>query len=323
MRVSAIISNFNGARFIPRLLESLRAQQGVETEILVVDRFSTDGSPEILARHPEVRVLREPAETGLVAGYHAGSLHASSDLLFFCNEDMWFEPDCLRLLAERIDLPARIAAADGWHFGYDRDEFLHGATRFVRSRWAINSPHPLRSADFEDRLPAGSRTPFACAGAFLIHRDVYRELGGWDVGFFLDHEDIDLFLRAWQRGWGTVSVPEALIHHAVNASNNQTLSSLNLSVGERRYLSQRASLAIIALKYFSVRMLPLAALVWPAVFLNNIGSRRWGFARRDFRVLAEIVRRAPGALAYRRTNARHNREMPGERFFTSPEFSDG
>jgi hypothetical protein len=135
--------------------------------------------------------------------------------------------------------------------------------------------------------------------------------------------DIDLFLRAWQRGWGTVSVPEALIHHAVNASNNQTLSSLNLSVGERRYLSQRASLAIIALKYFSVRMLPLAALVWPAVFLNNLGSRRWGFARRDFRVLAEIARRAPGALAYRRTNALHNREMPGERFFTSPEFSDG
>jgi GT2 family glycosyltransferase len=323
MRVSAIISNFNGARFLPRLLESLRAQRGVETEILVVDRFSTDGSLEILARHPEVRVLREPAETGLVAGYHAGSRHASSDLLFFCNEDMWFEPDCLRLLAERIDLPARIAAADGWHFGYDRDEFLHGATRFVRSRWAINSPHPLRSANFEVRLPAGSKTPFACAGAFLIHREVYRELGGWDVGFFLDHEDIDLFLRAWQRGWGTVSVPEARIHHAVNASNNQTLSALNVRVGERRYLSQRASLAIIALKYFSVRMLPLAGLVWPAVFLNNLWSRRWGFARRDFRVLAEMVRRAPGALAFRRENARHNRAMPGERFFTSPEFSDG
>lgn len=323
MRVSVIISNFNGARFLPRLLESLRAQRGVETEILVVDRFSSDGSLEILERHPEVRVLREPAETGLVAGYHAGSLEASADLLFFCNEDMWFEPDCLRLLAERIDLPSRIAAADGWHFGYDRDEFLHGATRFIRSRWAINSPHPLRSADFEVRLPAGSRTPFACAGAFLIHREVYRELGGWDVGFFLDHEDIDLFLRAWQRGWGTVSVPEALIHHAVNASNTQTLSSLNVSVGERRYLSQRASLTIIALKYFSVRMLPLAALVWPAVFFNNLWSRRWRFARRDLRVLAEIARRAPGALAFRRANARLNREMPGERFFTSLEFSDG
>ena len=320
MRVSVIISNFNGARFLPRLLDSLAAQQGIETEILVVDRHSVDESAAILARHPEVRVVREPAETGLVTGYHVGSQHASCDLLFFCNEDMWFEPDCLRRLAERIDLPNRVAAADGWHFGYEEDFFLHGATRFYRTPWAINSPHPRRSANFEVRLPTGARTPFACAGAFLIHRDVYRELGGWDTDFFLDHEDIDLFIRAWQRDWVTVSVPEARIHHAVNASTNQTLSALNVRVSQRRYLSQRASLAIIALKYFSPRMFLLSSMVWPAVLLNNFFSRRWSLVRRDFQVLGEIFRRSSKALAFRRDNSRFNLEKPGEEFFTCSEF---
>lgn len=322
MLISVVISNFNGARFLPRLISSLREQRGVEIELIVVDRKSADDSALILSGHPDVRVITEPPETGLVSGYHAGSLVARGELLFFCNEDMWFEPDCLRLLAERIDLGARIGSADGWHFGYDDPEvFLHGCTRFVPARWAINSPHPRRSADFEARLPAGSVTPFGCAGAILIHRDMYRDTGGWDTGFFLDHEDIDLFLRGWQRGWKCVSVPEARIHHAVNASNNQTLAALNVKVSHRRYLSQRSSLAVIALKYFSWRAVPLALLVWPAVFLNNLVNGRFEFVRRDILVLVEIIRRTPAAWRFRRGNSTLNASSPGERFFLLPEFS--
>ena len=321
VHISVIISNFNGARFLPRLLDSLRQQRGVQLEILVVDRLSTDASAVILAKYTEVRVVQEPPQTGLVCGYQVGAELACSELLFFCNEDMWFEPDCLRLLAERIDLQKRIAAADGWHFQYDTGAFLHGATRFKRVKWAINSPHPRRSADFEVCLPAGEFTPFPCAGAFLIHRAIFRDLGGWDTQFFLDHEDIDLFIRAWQQGWKAVTVPQARIHHAVNASNNQTLSELNVKVSERRYLSQRASLTIIALKYFSLRMLPLSLLVWPAVVVNNVLSRRWNFVLRDFYVLGEIFRRIPKALAFRRSNADQNHQSPGQNFFLDRSFT--
>jgi GT2 family glycosyltransferase len=90
--ISVIVSNFNGLRFLPRLLESLRAQRGVESEIIIVDRLSTDGSGEYLASQPDVRVLSERPETGLVSGYATGATVARGELLFFCNEDM-----CLRV----------------------------------------------------------------------------------------------------------------------------------------------------------------------------------------------------------------------------------
>ena len=83
MRVSAIISNFNGAKFLPRLLSSLRSQREVDVEIIVVDRQSTDESAAILAGHPDLKVLQEPPESGLVSGYDAGARVATSDLLFF------------------------------------------------------------------------------------------------------------------------------------------------------------------------------------------------------------------------------------------------
>src|SRR5437762_12512077 len=109
MAVSVIISNFNGACWLPRLFESLHAQQSVDLEVVVVDRYSTDESEHILAAHPETKIVKEPPESGLVAGYHAGAGVAQYDHLFFCNEDMWFARDCLLRLEREIDLARKVA----------------------------------------------------------------------------------------------------------------------------------------------------------------------------------------------------------------------
>jgi GT2 family glycosyltransferase len=168
-------------------------------------------------------------------------------------------------------------------------------------------------------LEAGEPVPFPCAGAAMIHRDVYRELGGWDTAFFLDHEDINLLIRAWQRGWKAVQVPGAKVFHAVNASSAQMLTRLNLSVSRRRYVSRRANLTAIAIKYFSWRAVALAALVWPAVVLNNL-VRLWGSCLRgDWEVLRELWRRWPWLLAFRRANSAYNRLRRGRDFFRAPE----
>ena len=313
--ISVIVSNFNGARFLPRLLDSLAAQEGVETEVLVVDRGSTDGSAGLLAARPWVRVLQLPAELGLVAGYHLGATTARSDLLFFCNEDMWFAPDCLASLAARIDLPARVGAVDGFHWSYEGDEFRHGGTRFQRVRWAINSPHPRYAADFEVPLKGGETVPFGCAGAILVHRSLYEEVGGWDRGFFLDVEDIDFFLRAWQRGWRCVVEPAARIHNAVNAANAHFLTALELPVSTRRYVSQRASLLVVAWKYFSPGWLLLNHLQWLVGVANNVRHGRWRQVFWDFAVLRELAVRWPAARVFRAANRAYNRHFPGERFF--------
>ena len=319
--ISVIVSNFNGLRFLPRLLESLRAQRGVESEIIIVDRLSTDGSGEYLASQPDVRVLSERPETGLVSGYATGATVARGELLFFCNEDMWFDPDCLQRLAGAIDLQARIGAVDGWQWTYDGSEWIHGTTRFRKVLWQFNSPHPQRSADFCTPLPTGAETPFACAGAFLIHRDVYRELGGWDPSFFLDHEDVDLFLRAWQRGWRCVVIPEARIYHAVSAANVHILASTGKPASRRRYIGQRANVCILAVKYFSWPWLLAALLQWPLGILNNIRAGHWRFLSDDPAIPADILRRLPAAWAFRKANAPHNCRRPGEDFFNEPRFT--
>lgn len=321
MSISVIISNFNGDRFLPKLLDSLSSQQDVNLEIIVVDRNSRDKSLEILAQYPQVKVVQEPPETGLVSGYTAGYQYSQYEHLFFCNEDMWFEPDCLKNLEAKIDLANRIGAADPWQWTYQGEEWIHGGVRFEKcSLFAFGSPYPLRVLNFTVDLKSGEKVPLPCAGAFLVHRTVFEDIGGWDTSFFLDHEDIDLFVRAWQKDWWCVTVPEAKVYHAVGASTGQTINTVQQTVGQRRYISSVANKSIIGLKYFSPMLLPLAFHIWLVNFMKNVLKLRLKYATWDLLALKQIFDRLSEVVEFRSKNTVQNLSKPGEKFFTETEY---
>jgi GT2 family glycosyltransferase len=316
--ISAIISNFNGLKFLSRLIETLRQQQQVTTEIIVVDRQSSDGSLDYLRGFPEIRVVTEPASTGLVSGYAAGAAVAQGEYFFFCNEDMWFDPLCLHLLRGQICLERRIGASDPWQWTYDGQTLIHAGTRFYRRNWDPNCPYPRRGYDFTAALSAGEKVPFPCAGAFLIHRRVYEEIGGWDTSFFLDHEDLDLFLRAWQRGWSCVTVPQAKVYHAVNASNAKTMAD-GRQVFPRRYIANRSNLAVIGLKYYSGMplLLPFGSLA--ASLLSDIVKLRWRKMSLDLQALVLTMKRMGAVCRFRQSNRKWAKAKPGLQFFLEEE----
>ena len=320
MSVSVIVSNFNGARFLPRLLDSLFSQRSVKLEVIVVDRQSADNSLEILKSHPQVVIVHEPPESGLVTGYTVGTRVANYEHFFFCNEDMWFDENCIGKLEEQISLDSRIAAADPWQWSYDGKHWLHGGVGFRRKTWNIDSPHPRYKLDFNVPLHAGARVPLPCAGAFLIHRDVFNEIGGWDTSFFLDDEDIDLFIRAWLRDWRCVTVPEAKVYHEVGASNELNLETVRQTVSTRRYISHCTSTFVIAIKYFSLSTSLLGVANWLVRFTNNVLKLRFKIALRDVLLVRQILQRLPKALEFRSRNSEWNVRKPGQEFFRQAEF---
>jgi len=319
MGVSVIVSNFNGAKYLPKLLATLKAQRGVESEIIVVDRNSTDESAAILAQYPDVRVISEPPESGLVCGYAAGVASARHEHLFFCNEDMWFDPSCLAELEKQISLASGVAAADPWQWTYGAEHWIHGGTRFVRTRFTFGV-YPFRRTEPTVRLADGEDTAFCNAGAMLIHRKVYEEIGGWDRSFFLDEEDVDLFLRFWLAGWRCVSVSAAKVYHAVGISNQKVLNQGRLLVSKRRYISDRANCLIIGVKYFSTYLVLLqvfSSFLLPVVHACKLrGRQSWW----DFLGIVEFCRRLPDALDARRKCRESKGCRRGEHFFTDWRF---
>lgn len=107
--VSVIVPARDEARNLPRLLASLRALEGVDAEVIVVDGGSADGSREIALAAPGVRVLDEPPlPPGWVGKCWAcwnGRQAARGAWLLFTDADTEHAPDSLaRALAEARDV---------------------------------------------------------------------------------------------------------------------------------------------------------------------------------------------------------------------------
>jgi GT2 family glycosyltransferase len=318
--ISAIVCNLNGRRFLPRLIESLKAQQGVAAQIVVVDRESTDGSLEYLRAVPGgVTIVSEPACTGLVAGYHAAASRADHELLFFCNEDLWLDRDCLLGLVRHISLAERIGAADPWQWSYDQTRPLHRGVRFHAACLDRISCFPPRGFDFLAPLQSGDPVPFGSAGAILIHRRMYDEIGGWDPSFFMDFDDVDFFVNGWQRGWRCVTAPEARVFHAVGQSTFQA-GPPPREVARLRRVGAESNRAAIVLKYFTGVSLLWAAVLLVRPLVGNLLRLRFAEAGISLRAMRRTFRRFPGIRRFRADNRDLLRSMPGQRFFTDPRF---
>ncbi len=79
-----------------------------------------------------------------------------------------------------------------------------------------------------DERPSGPTEADWLLGAFLLlRREMLDELGGFDEGYRLYGEDIDIAYRAAKAGWERWYVPEAVVRHEHQA------------VTDRRFLTRR------------------------------------------------------------------------------------
>ncbi len=321
MAISVIVSNLNGARFLPKLLDSLREQRGVTLQIIIVDRHSKDESANILAQHPEVQVVSEPPESGLVAGYSVGARHARHEHLFFSNEDMWFSPDCLRLLEAQFLASGvqRVGAVMPFQLSYDGTRMVNGGTWFTGVAWAPATPYPFRMGlsrhVFDPETVAGIN-----AGACMISRTAYDDVGGWDPTFFLDYEDLDINIRLWQRGWISRLEPRALVYHAVGASNQQTINKGRSLVGKKRYVGGTSNQLVVALKYFRGWALLLAPAVLGHQIARNVAHANLENLRLDLAAGLLTLRRLPAVWRYRQEHLDWNHSHPGQQYFKDSRF---
>lgn len=81
--VSVIIPVFNDAACLDRLLSSLAGEN--DLEVIVVDGGSTDGTPLVLSKYPEVRVVSAPMGRGIQL--NEGARVATGDIFWFVHAD--------------------------------------------------------------------------------------------------------------------------------------------------------------------------------------------------------------------------------------------
>lgn len=92
--VSVIIPTFNRKEMLREALNSARAQTGVETEIIVIDDGSTDGTEATIPNDPCVRYFRQE-NAGPSSARNYGMRQARGEFLAFLDSDDLWGPDFL------------------------------------------------------------------------------------------------------------------------------------------------------------------------------------------------------------------------------------
>lgn len=210
-RISVIIVNHNGQRFLERACQSLRAQTHVNREVLCVDTASTDDSVPFLKTHfPEVRVI-EAENRGFGTACNLGARSATGSYVMFLNEDMHVPPQFLehllrahrRLSRENPNMGALGCTEDAYD-GMRRPDVFPGKI----DCFGFVAPNRRRS-----RFGA-----FIPGCPFFIRRDLFLASGGFCEQIFLYGDDTDLSWRLILQGKTNHTAPDIRLYHYEGAS---------------------------------------------------------------------------------------------------------
>ncbi len=201
--IAVIIVSYQSASTLDHCLTRLRAADEV-AEIRVVDNNSDDGTLEIIQRHasadPRLHFIANPDNPGFAAANNQGVADSQAPWLAFINPDLMVAADTL------AQLRARGQALGDCVLGVEQVDEQGQPDAAVRRRdpdFGAMLRHPGQGAKLA--IPADpsqvlQRVPALSGALLLMPRALFDRIGGWDAGYRLHAEDLDLCRRAREAG---------------------------------------------------------------------------------------------------------------------------
>jgi N-acetylglucosaminyl-diphospho-decaprenol L-rhamnosyltransferase len=212
--VDVAIVNWNTAEAALAAARAYLASEEVEARVTIIDNDSRPEQQEILREGRPEGVHLDLGEENL--GYGRAANRAlrggSGELICVSNADVVPEPGALAALAAAAATDPR-AGMIGPVFGSDTDRY-HGALpspATMLARIFVGSfgerPQPSPAAG---RVSAVGQPSGAC---FVVRRELWQQVGGFDEGFFLWYEDVDLAKRLHDDGYRNLVAGSARVGH--------------------------------------------------------------------------------------------------------------
>lgn len=201
MKITAYIPCFNGAAYLPDTISAVLNQSRPPDELLVIDDGSTDNTFQIASKYP-VRIIRHPQNQGLSAARNTAIANANYPLLAAFDTDAVADPNWLSSLIEHFQDP-KVAGAGGRLL-----EHFHVAPPDL---WrSLQLGQDLGETPIEISWPMPKRL-----GGFgtVFRTGVLRAIGGYDLRFRTNYEDVDACVRILQAGHKLIFDPRAVMRH--------------------------------------------------------------------------------------------------------------
>jgi GT2 family glycosyltransferase len=284
-RLSYCVVNTNGREDLLACLDAIAADDpaGMESETLVLDNASDDGSAEAVRERPEeIRLIALERRAGKAENDSRLLREARGDFCLLLNEDSELLPGAGAALVEALEGDVQAGAAGA--------QLLDSEGRPTPCAWRFPGVGTaLVGAAFLHRWltvqSEGDRirqVDWAQSSALLVRREAAEAVDFLDPDFFVYYDECDFCKRLADAGWHTLFVPsaEAIHHDQLSTDLSAGLPRIvefhrNRDLFMRKHHSRAAALAVRLLTAWSYAVRALVATVLP----GHPGRVYWAHAR--------------------------------------------
>ena len=251
MKLSIAIVNWNTRDLLYHCLESVFENlDGIESEVIVVDNGSTDGSADVVRDvFPQVKLIETGENLGFAKANNVAYRHATGEYFLLLNSDTIVLTGALSTLVKFLDehpdagaVGAKLFNGDGTlqrscsPFPTPLTELFDALYlskifpntrlfgRFSMSYWDFNE---VRKVDF------------AGGSCLLLRRNALEDIGLLDEGYFMYTEEADLCYRLKQNGWAVYFEPQAWIIHYGGQSSRLDVNRTSVQLCQSKYRFMR------------------------------------------------------------------------------------
>ena len=254
-KVTVVIPNYNGLRFLKPCLDALLSQEEGTPgyRVLVVDNGSGDGSPELLRREfSQVGLITLKENTGFCHAVNVGIREAESPYVILLNNDTRVRPGFVKALVQALEQREKAFSVSARMLMWDREELIDDAgDRYCVLGWAYSRGKGQPAAAYDRPCRVFS----ACGGAAIYRKSVLEEIGLFDELHFAYLEDLDIGYRAGIFGYPSYYEPRAEVVHYGSASSGS------------RYNAWKTETAAANSVYVIFKNMPLLQLLLNLPFL--------------------------------------------------------
>ena len=204
--VSIVVVNHNTRQDLMECLASIKKNVNIPHEIIVTDNNSQDDSLEILRReYPEVTINSLAENVGYARANNIGAARASGKYLLILNPDTIVPPETVEHLvtiknehpAYGIVAPLILNSDLSFQISFGRDLGLFMEIFF---KYFAEKYYGWKFRRKKDDM-AGLKH-WVSGACFLIERQLFNRLQGFDENYFIYIEDADLGKRVRKMGYG-------------------------------------------------------------------------------------------------------------------------
>lgn len=205
IKVSVIIVNWNGEKWLKKCLDSLFGQKYRNFELIIVDNASEDNSVEYIKEHyPGVTIIRNKENYGFAKGNNIGIIKAKGKYIVLINNDTWVENDFISKLVKfyegnKFDV---IAPREAKYNGEKHKPYVSRIDIFG---------HPIYS--FGDKY-ANEESFYLTGSCLFFPKKLFEETKGFDDNFFMYNEEVDWFWRLNLLKKKYTYIDDVFVYHA-------------------------------------------------------------------------------------------------------------